>query len=89
MHCRLLLVKFLSGACLVKRCASLPPLPTISLQRRRILSDTSLDFDGLLKLCVCLAGRIDLEATLRDALLLCQFAGEAGQECCAALGGGG
>lgn len=58
-------------------------------QRRRILSDPTLDFDGLLKLCVSLAGRIDLEAMLKDALLLCQFAGEAGTECCAALGDSG
>ena len=54
-------------------------------QRRRILNDPSLDFDGLLKLCVELSGRIDLEATLRDALLLCKFAGDAGVECLAGL----
>lgn len=70
------------------RCAPHPSLPPFSVQRRRILSDPDLDFDGLLKLCVSLAGRIDLEAMLRDALLLCQFAGTAGAECCAALGSG-
>jgi len=46
-------------------------------QRRRIL-DEDLDFDGLLKLCVDLAGHIDLEQTLADAEMLREFAGEAG-----------
>eukprot|EP00887_Chlorella_sp_A99_P005546 scaffold1.g5546.t1 len=49
-------------------------------QRRRILGSPGLEFDDLLKLCVELAGRMDLGACLRNALLLCQYAGEAGAE---------
>ena len=47
-------------------------------QRRRILEE-SLDFDGLLELCVQLAGNIDLEMALADAEKLRIFAGEAGE----------
>lgn len=47
-------------------------------QRRHILED-DLDFDGLLELCVHLAGNIDLEMALADAEKLRLFAGEVGQ----------
>ena len=53
-------------------------------QRRRIL-ERDLDFDGLLKLCVELAGRIDLDQALADAEALQQFAGEAGRAAVAGL----
>ncbi len=44
-----------------------------------------MDFDGLLKFCVELSGKLDLGALLRDAELLCNYAGQAGLECVAGL----
>ena len=53
-------------------------------QRRRILGE-DLDFDGLLKLCVEAAGRIELGQALADAEALREFAGEAGRRVVAGL----
>lgn len=39
----------------------------------------------MLKFCVELSGKLDLPALLRDAELLCNYAGEAGRECVAGL----
>lgn len=36
-------------------------------------------------MCVELSGRLDLPALLRDAELLCSYAGQAGAECVAGL----
>jgi hypothetical protein len=44
-----------------------------------------MDFDGLLKFCVELSGKLDLDGLLRDAELLCNYAGQAGCECVAGL----
>lgn len=51
---------------------------------REIMGE-SLDFDGLLKFCVELSGKLDLAALLRDSEVLCKYAGEAGGECVAGL----
>ena len=51
---------------------------------RQILGE-DLDFDGLLKFCVELSGKMDLPSLLRDAELLCRYAGEAGAACVAGL----
>lgn len=56
----------------------------LARQRRHIL-EGDLDFDGLLKLCVDLAGQVDLEQALADAEALREFAGEAGRQVVAAL----
>lgn len=40
-----------------------------------------MEFDTLLKFINDLSGRIELEATLRDAEALCRYAGEAGVAC--------
>lgn len=48
---------------------------------RRAIMREEMDFDGILKFCIDLSGKIDLEAALRDAEVLCLFAGQAGQEC--------
>lgn len=44
-----------------------------------------MDFDGLLKFCIQLSGRLDLNHLLRVAEELCCVAGEAGRECMAGL----
>jgi hypothetical protein len=45
-----------------------------------------LDFDGVLRYCIQLAGRLDLQQLLRCGEKLCLLAGQAGQECIAAAG---
>ncbi|KAL6778092.1 hypothetical protein ACKKBG_A16895 [Auxenochlorella protothecoides x Auxenochlorella symbiontica] len=47
--------------------------------RRRDILTADADFDGMLRLCLELAGKLDLEALLRDAEALCAFAGDAGR----------
>lgn len=48
------------------------------------LCSESWDFDGLLKFCVELSGKLQLQPLLRDAELLASYAGEAGREAVAA-----
>jgi hypothetical protein len=43
--------------------------------------ERALDFDTLLRFCIELSGRLDLEQLLRLAEALCRYAGEAGREC--------
>eukprot|EP00873_Tetraselmis_striata_P017495 jgi/Tetstr1/437759/TSEL_026413.t1 len=57
-------------------------------QHRRAIMADGMDFDGLLKLCIDLSGRIDLDALLRDAEALCMYAGDAGRECLQPLAAG-
>lgn len=52
---------------------------------RRSIMEQDLDFDSLLKFCINLSGHIDLDAILRDAEILCEYAGQAGRECVAGL----
>lgn len=47
--------------------------------RRREIMALDGDFDGMLRLCLEVAGKLDLEALLRDAEALCAFAGDAGR----------
>ncbi|RMZ54525.1 hypothetical protein APUTEX25_002101 [Auxenochlorella protothecoides] len=47
--------------------------------RRRDILTADADFDGMLRLCLELAGKLDLETLLRDAEALCAFAGDAGR----------
>ena len=56
----------------------------LSRQRRRIFEE-DLNFDGLLKMCVDLAGEIDLEQALADAKMMKEHAGEAGEAAVAGL----
>jgi hypothetical protein len=49
--------------------------------RRVLLSDKQLCFDGMLRFCVELSGRVDLYGTLRLAEALVVIAGPAGQHC--------
>jgi hypothetical protein len=42
------------------------------------------DFDGMLKFCVELSGRLRLEPLLRDAEKLADYAGQAGRDIVAA-----
>lgn len=49
--------------------------------RRVLLSNEHLDFDGMLRFCVELSGRIDLQGTLRLAEALVVIAGLVGREC--------
>jgi hypothetical protein len=53
--------------------------------RRQIMADQGMDFDGMLKFCVHLSGKIDLEGMLRLAEALVRYAGPAGRECCQGL----
>ena len=50
-------------------------------RHRRKIMDEQMEFDSLLKFTNDLSGRIDLEATLRDAEALCVYAGAAGVAC--------
>ena len=54
-------------------------------QHRRSIMRDEMDFDGILKFCIDLSGRIDLDSVLRDAEVLCLYAGEAGRELLAGL----
>jgi hypothetical protein len=47
--------------------------------------ERALDFDRLLRFCIELSGRLDLEQLLRLAEALCKYAGEAGEDCLAGL----
>lgn len=49
--------------------------------RRVLLSDEGLDFDGMLRFCVELSGKIDLQGTLRLAEVLVVMAGQVGKDC--------
>eukprot|EP00775_Hariotina_reticulata_P010560 gene10560-10720_t len=53
--------------------------------RRALLADPDLDFDGLLRFCVGLAGHLDLQGMLRLAEALVVIAGDVGAECVAGL----
>ena len=57
----------------------------LGAQRRAIMGH-DLDFDGLLRLCIGLAGNLDLPATLRCAEKLARAAGPAGAAALAAVG---
>ena len=49
------------------------------------MADQGMDFDGMLKFCVNLSGKIDMEGMLRLAEALVRYAGPAGRECCQGL----
>lgn len=50
--------------------------------RRAILENPdNHPFDGLLRFCIQLSGRLDLDQLLRLAEALCALAGQAGREC--------
>ena len=49
-------------------------------QHRRMIMREDMEFDGILKLCIELSGKIDLHTVLRDAEILCIYSGEAGRE---------
>ena len=53
---------------------------------RRAIMDADLDFDGILRYCIQLSGRLDMHQVLRCAEKLCILAGHAGQECLTAAG---
>lgn len=53
---------------------------------RRAIMDADLDFDGILRYCIQLSGRLDMAQVLRCAEKLCILAGRAGQECLMAAG---
>lgn len=53
--------------------------------RRLLLSDPSLDFDGLLAFAVERAGKLDLRALLQLAEALVVVSGPAGEHCCEGL----
>ncbi|KAK9918155.1 hypothetical protein WJX75_001762 [Coccomyxa subellipsoidea] len=53
---------------------------------RRAIMDADLDFDGILRYCIQLSGKLDLHQVLRCAEKLALLAGTAGQECLRAAG---
>lgn len=61
-----------------------PPWP-FRPARRAIMADPDRDFDGLLRFCVELGGRLELEPLLRLAEALAGYAGGAGRDCLASL----
>ncbi|WIA09760.1 hypothetical protein OEZ85_009138 [Tetradesmus obliquus] len=80
--------------CLWEACWACPLTPHLHLylaaavliqHRRLLLTDPALDFDGLLRFCVGLAGRLELGGCLRLAEALALIAGQAGQELLAGL----
>jgi hypothetical protein len=80
--------------CLWECCWACPLTPHLHLylaaavliqHRRLLLADAALDFDGLLRFCVELAGKLDLSGCLRLAETLVLIAGQAGAELLAGL----
>lgn len=80
--------------CLWEACWACPLTPHLHLylaaavliqHRRLLLTDPALDFDGLLRFCVGLAGRLELGGCLRLAEALALIAGDAGKELLAGL----
>jgi TBC1 domain family member 15 len=57
----------------------------VLVHHRRAIMERDLDFDGLLKFCIELSGRLDLEAMLALAERLFEYAGEAGADIMAGL----
>ncbi|KAG2485090.1 hypothetical protein HYH03_016187 [Edaphochlamys debaryana] len=57
----------------------------VLVQNRRLILGSDLDFDGLLRLALSLAGRLELRPLLDTAEALVGYAGEAGREACADL----
>lgn len=53
---------------------------------RRAIMESDLDFDGLLKYCIQLSGRLDLAHLLRFAEKLANAAGKTGREAMARAG---
>ena len=53
---------------------------------RRAIMEADLDFDGMLKFCIQLSGKLDLPHLLRYAEKLAAAAGKAGQEAFEAAG---
>lgn len=49
-------------------------------------AQADLDFDGVLRYCIQLAGQLDLQQVLRCGEKLCLLAGQAGRDCLAAAG---
>ena len=76
-----------TGTALNRRC-----ITGTALNRRRrpapLQCSEDFDFDGMLKYCVELSGKLKLEPLLRDAELLASYSGEAGREIIAGLAGG-
>jgi hypothetical protein len=52
---------------------------------RRVILSSELDFDGMLRLSIGLAGKLELQALLETAEALAGYAGEAGREVTASL----
>jgi hypothetical protein len=53
----------------------------VLVHHRRAIMEQALDFDTLLRFCIELSGRLDLEQCLRLAEALVRYAGDAGREC--------
>jgi len=58
----------------------------VLIHHRRAILEQDLDFDGMLKFCCELSGRLELEPLLHLAHLLVNFAGQAGRDCLRAEG---
>ncbi|EFJ48093.1 hypothetical protein VOLCADRAFT_60703 [Volvox carteri f. nagariensis] len=57
----------------------------VLVHHRRVILSSDLDFDGLLRLSIALAGRLELQPLLETAEALVGYAGEAGREVTAGL----
>ncbi|GIL66600.1 hypothetical protein Vafri_20088, partial [Volvox africanus] len=57
----------------------------VLMQNRRVILSSELDFDGMLRLSIGLAGRLELQPLLETAEALVIYAGEAGREVTAGL----
>ena len=53
--------------------------------RAALMADPATSFDDVLRFCVQLSGRLELEPLLRTAEALVQYAGDAGREACAGV----
>lgn len=57
----------------------------VLVHHRRAILEGSFEFDSLLKFCVELGGKLDLDQMLRLSEALCLYAGDAGQDCLTGL----
>ncbi|KXZ41575.1 hypothetical protein GPECTOR_384g191 [Gonium pectorale] len=72
-------------ACRATRQLHLYLAVAVLVQHRHLILTSDLDFDGLLRLCVGLSGRLQLRPLLDTAEALVRYAGEAGREATAEL----
>lgn len=57
----------------------------VLVHHRRAIIEGDMEFDTLLKFCVELSGKLDMDQLLRLSEALCLYAGEAGNDCFAGL----